>query len=109
MKFKQKVLTIILILLTLYLIYQVWDWHALREEKWNSCEEIEKEIPELKFDTNINTIYSHKYERAWDSWQGCLGDYGNILMMYEIYKLLTIISIFLVLLSWRFDNLKNKE
>ena len=38
MKYKPKVLTILLILFELYLLFNAWNWNVNRNEKWEECQ-----------------------------------------------------------------------
>ena len=105
---KISVWTIILIILSLYLLVQTILWYDIRERKWDSCEEKEpsKGTP-LTWDKNYTVLYNYNSEREWDSWMSCLGDYSDSLMMFNIFRIFTIFSIGLAVISWRID-LKKK-
>jgi|SRR3989344_1869363 len=104
MKSKISVLTIVLVLFTIYSIYQMSMWYLDKQETWVRCESLEGQGSSLNLDDNL----------AFLQWYSdieihfmCLDNYGNQFMMYEIMKFITILSILLTILSWRFD-LKNK-
>ncbi len=106
MKSKISILTIILILFTLYSAYQTYDWYMDKQEKWIECENLEgKGSP---FNLNDEISFLQWYSSRQD-YPRCLDSYGKQFMMYELMKFITIISILLIALSFRFDYLKKKD
>lgn len=106
MKSKTSTLTIILIIFSLYLVYQTWDIYSFRTEKWNRCEEISNEKPE-SFYTEGTEDYNNAQIYIFARYTSCLDSYESIVAQYVYYRLFTLVSILLIALSWKFD-VKNK-
>jgi hypothetical protein len=113
MKFKPSIWTIVLIILSLYLIVEAVSWYNLKQDKWNECEEISNDrtrLSPLNFSLNDNSL-ENKY--AFAEWYNSADDYGNCLenytdawIWYDIRKYLALTFIVLSILSWRIDNKK---
>jgi heme/copper-type cytochrome/quinol oxidase subunit 2 len=103
---KVTILTIIFLILSIYLIYSAFDYRAIKEKKWISCEEISDEEPDTIF-TKDSEAYYHEGIRIFARYVSCLNDYGSDFMMYRIYEFFALVFISLTVLSWKFDNRKS--
>ena len=102
MKSKPKVLTIVLIILALYLIFQTWNYYSDKQRTWDECEELSDKIVVVDSD-NTETW------KGWQKWTECNEEYINQFMMFEVMGIFSIITIVLIILSWRFDKLTKKN
>ena len=101
MKFKPKVLTIILIIFTLYLIFQTYNYYGDKQKTWNECQELSDKI------VVVNPDNTETWE-GWQNWTECNEEYINQFMMFNVMWIFSIIIIITTILSWRIDNLKKK-
>ena len=91
-----------MIILALYLVIQTWNYYADKQEKWNKCEGLSEKI------VVSNSDNTETWE-GWQNWAECNGSYTNLFMMYNMMKFLSILTIFMIIISWKFDNLKKKD
>jgi hypothetical protein len=89
----------LLIILTAYLIVETIGYYLDREKTGKECEELSNKIVVVDFN-NTETW------EGWQNWTICNQEYINQFMMFEIMGIFSILSIFLAILSWRFDVLK---
>lgn len=102
MKSNISVLTIILIILTLYLTYSTFDYYSLKEEKWNECEKISNQkFVSLNLTSNLE--FFNWYEDM-QNYPRCLNSYSSIWIVAEIKFFLSIIFISLAVISWKIDK-----
>ena len=98
MKYKPKVLTILLILFELYLLFNAWNWNVNRNEKWEECQILSDKV--IVIDQNNTETWE-----GWQTWVNCNEEYVSQFMMYRIQQTFMIIVFFLIALSWRLDCL----
>ena len=106
MKSKLSVLTIILIIFTIYSAYQMGNWYLDKQEKWTACENLAGKGSPLSLTDELSFL--EWYSDSQD-YPRCLDSYGNQFMMYEIMKFITILSVLATILSWKFDLIKKKD
>ncbi len=98
MKYKPKVLTILLILFELYLLFNAWSWNRDRNETWEECQRLNDKV--VVIDQNNTETWE-----GWQTWVNCNEEYVNQFMMYRIQQTFVIVVLALIVLSWRFDHL----
>jgi len=91
----------------LYLAYQTWDLYSIKNETWDECNTIANQEDSPEFSLTDELTFLEWYMSAQD-YPGCLENYTNVWILAKINLLLTIVSILLVILSWRFDLSKKK-
>ncbi len=121
MKSKISVLTIILILVSLYLSYlSIAEYSATNQAKEFYDEQFEKSLENVGLPLNLATMTPSEYEEWNDkneitrirdeitnNWNMEL--YIGWLIRARIHFQMAILSILLTILSWRFDLIKNAK
>lgn len=110
---KISVFTIVLIVLSLWLISEAVTWNNAKKDKWNDCEAISNDKTRLSlesFSLNDNSLNNKIRFSEWhsgaDDYGDCLDTYTDVWIWYDISKYLALISIIFTILSWRIDKLK---
>lgn len=101
MKFKPKTLTIILIIFALFLIFQTWNYFNDKQRTWTECEGLSENII-------VNNPNNTETWEGWQKWIECNHEYINQFMMFEIMGIFSIITIVMIALSLKIDNIKNR-
>ncbi|MEK6846588.1 MAG: hypothetical protein AABY16_00300 [Nanoarchaeota archaeon] len=109
MKIKPSVLTVILILFTLYFAYQTYDYYMLKEKNWLVCEEINDEEPDSSSYEEGTEEYNNEKIYIFSRWLHCRNSYDGSFVMYNIQKSFTIVFIILTILALRFDCLNSTK
>lgn len=102
MKFKPKFLTIVLVILALYLIFQTWNYYGDKQRTWIECEGLSDTV------VVVNPNNTETWE-GWQSWVNCNQEYITQFTMFEIMGIFFILTIAMIIISWRFDNLNKKN
>ena len=110
---KISVWTIVLIIISLFLISQTVMWYSDKSVKWDKCEVISntpERVSIINFSLNDNSLENKFAFGQWhshvDDFRNCLDSYTDVWTFAILYKWITIIFIVLIALSWRTDNLK---
>ena len=106
MKQKISILTGILIFLALFFIFQAYTDKQLSVAVSGLCD-VEKSLMDMDIPGLETTPIED--ELAYLSWIDCLSDSSDFTSSYLRNIYLSIIVIFLIILSWKIDQFKNKH